>query len=138
MKTLNIRIYYEDTDSAGVVYYANYLKFIERGRSEYLRQLGFEQSALNARYNIVFAVKNLVADYRFPARFDELITVKTQVQKSRFASIVFAQTIGLFGQSKVLFQAQIKVVCLEAKRLKPCAIPPAILTKILWEKENGK
>ena len=81
MSDLQVRIYYEDTDSGGVVYYANYLKFIERGRSEFLREMGFEQDQLIAQENIIFAVKSIQADYLSPARFNDLLSVSTEVEK---------------------------------------------------------
>jgi acyl-CoA thioester hydrolase len=130
MSQLNIRVYYEDTDSGGVVYYANYLKFIERARTEFLREMGFEQSQLGVAQNIVFAVKSLQAQYLSPARFDDLLTVYTDVEKSRHASLIFSQKIKDFKKNKVLFKAQITVACLTLDNFKPCAIPNNILENI--------
>ncbi len=79
MSVLNIRVYYEDTDSGGVVYYTSYLKCIERGRSEFLRELGFEQDQLMHHQTIIFAVKSLSAEYLFPAKFNDLLTVHTKI-----------------------------------------------------------
>ncbi|MDH5370471.1 MAG: YbgC/FadM family acyl-CoA thioesterase, partial [Gammaproteobacteria bacterium] len=76
-----VRIYYEDTDSGGVVYYANYLKFMERARTEWLRSKGFEQDELIAKENVIFAVRSVQADYLLPARFNEEIVVNTWVLK---------------------------------------------------------
>ncbi len=130
MSKLEVRVYYEDTDSGGVVYYANYLKFIERARSEYLRELGFEQDQLIKAQNIIFAVRSLQADYRSPARFNDLLTVKTQLKKVGKASLDFSQKIAISGQNQVLFEAQISIACLQADSFKPCAIPQRILEKI--------
>lgn len=130
MSKLEVRVYYEDTDSGGVVYYANYLKFIERARSEYLRELGFEQDQLIKAQNIIFAVRKLQADYRSPARFNDLLTVKTQLKKVGKASLDFSQKIAISGQNQVLFEAQISIACLQADSFKPCAIPQRILEKI--------
>ena len=130
MSKLEVRVYYEDTDSGGVVYYANYLKFIERARSEYLRELGFEQDQLIKEQNVIFAVRSLQADYRSPARFNDLLTVKTQLKKVGKASLDFSQKIGISGQNQVLFEAQISIACLQADSFKPCAIPQRILEKI--------
>lgn len=130
MSSLDIRIYYEDTDSGGVVYYANYLKFIERGRSEFLRNLGFKQDQLIQDQGIIFAVKSLQADYLSPARFNDLLTVDTEVKKTRHASLIFSQKIRDPRQNKVLFKVQITVACLDARNFKPCAIPSDILEKI--------
>ena len=130
MSKLEVRVYYEDTDSGGVVYYANYLKFIERARSEFLRELGFEQDQLTAKDNIIFAVRSLSAQYQSPARFNDLLIVDTTVEKTRKASLVFSQKIMSSEQNKVLFKAQITVACLDAQKFKPCAIPSDILEKI--------
>ncbi|SMM99032.1 4-hydroxybenzoyl-CoA thioesterase family active site [uncultured Candidatus Thioglobus sp.] len=129
-KQIEIRVYYEDTDSGGVVYYANYLKFIERGRSEYLRDLGIEQDVLTHENNIIFAVRSINAQYRFPARFNDLLTVQTAIKKVSHASLIFLQKITLLGQNKVLFEAQITTACVHADKLKPCGIPSVILEKI--------
>ncbi|MDN5569193.1 MAG: YbgC/FadM family acyl-CoA thioesterase, partial [Paracoccus sp. (in: a-proteobacteria)] len=80
--TLTLRVYYEDTDLAGIVYYANYLKFIERGRSEWLRTLGIDQLAMQQTTGHVFAVRRVEADYLRPARFDDLLTVVTDLAPS--------------------------------------------------------
>ena len=130
MSLLNIRVYYEDTDSGGVVYYANYLKFIERGRSEFLRDMGFEQDQLIESQGVIFAVKSLKAEYLLPARFNDMLMVHTQVEKSRRASLIFSQKITDLKQNKVLFEAQVTVACLDAQEFKPRAIPSDILEKI--------
>ena len=130
MSDLEVRVYYEDTDSGGVVYYANYLKFIERGRSEFLREMGFEQDQLIKHQGVVFAVKSLQAEYLFPARFNDLLEVHTKVKKSRRASLIFSQKIRDLKQNKVLFEAQVTVACLDVQNFKPCAIPSDILEKI--------
>ncbi len=130
MSNLDVRVYYEDTDSGGVVYYANYLKFIERGRSEFLRGLGFEQDNLIETCNIIFAVRSVNADYHAPAKFNDLLNVQTSIKKVGRASLIFSQKIMLKGQNKVLFNAQITVACLHADSFKPCGIPPIILERI--------
>ncbi len=130
MSEINVRVYYEDTDSGGVVYYANYLKFIERGRSEFLRDLGFEQDDLVETHNVIFAVRSINADYHSPARFNDLLSVQTLIEKVGQASLIFSQKITPSEQNKVLFKAQITVVCLHADSFKPCGIPTIILEKI--------
>ena len=130
MSSLEVRVYYEDTDSGGVVYYANYLKFIERGRSEFLREMGFEQDQLIKYQGVVFAVKSLQAEYLLPARFNDLLGVHTEVKKSRRASLIFSQKIRDLKQNKVLFVAQVTVACLDVQNFKPHAIPSNILEKI--------
>lgn len=115
------RVYYEDTDLAGIVYYANYLKFIERGRTEWVRALGVDQAVLRAEQGIVFAVRRVVADYLRPARFGDDLTVTTRLQSLGGARIVVGQEV-LRGQEQ-LFQAEVTLVCLtdagHAARLPP-------------------
>ncbi len=117
----HLRVYYEDTDLAGIVYYANYLKFIERGRTEWVRALGVDQAVLRAEQGIVFAVRRVVADYLRPARFGDDLTVTTRLQSLGGARIVVGQEV-LRGQEQ-LFQAEVTLVCLtdagHAARLPP-------------------
>ncbi|WP_413870839.1 tol-pal system-associated acyl-CoA thioesterase [Albidovulum sp.] len=105
-----VRVYYEDTDLAGIVYYANYLKFIERARSEWVRSLGVDQARLRAEEGIVFAVRRVEADYLKPARFDDELSVSTAVAGVTGARIVLDQTVTRAGER--LFQAQVTLVCL--------------------------
>ena len=105
-----LRVYYEDTDLAGIVYYANYLKFIERARTEYLRALGIDQVALNAEAVIVFAVRRVEADYLIPAVFDEELVVKTEVRSDTGVRIVLGQDV--VRSSTVLFASKVTVVAL--------------------------
>lgn len=107
---LPIRVYYEDTDLAGIVYYANYLKFIERGRSEWLRDLGIRQSQLKAGTGTVFAVRRVEADYLRPARFDDLLEVVTELVAMTPARLVLAQRV--MRGDELLFAANVTIVCL--------------------------
>jgi len=93
MHQITIRVYYEDTDLAGVVYYANYLRFIERGRTEALRDLGLDQTALKRDRGLVFVVRRLTIDYLAPAVFDDLLEVSTRITRLRGASIEMAQEV---------------------------------------------
>ncbi|MDE3029439.1 MAG: tol-pal system-associated acyl-CoA thioesterase, partial [Paracoccaceae bacterium] len=104
-----LRVYYEDTDLAGIVYYANYLKFIERARSEMVRALGVDQVALKAEAGVVFAVRSLTADYLSPARFDDALAVETDVVSVGGARIVLDQAV-LRGTER-LFEARVTLVC---------------------------
>lgn len=106
----DLRVYYEDTDLAGIVYYANYLKFIERGRSEYLRALGVDQAALRDESGLVFAVRRVEADYLRPGHFDDHLCVTTRPRKLTGARIVLDQTV-LRGEER-LFSAVVTIVCL--------------------------
>lgn len=107
-----VRVYYEDTDLAGIVYYANYLKFIERGRSEWVRSLGVDQAALRAAEGIVFAVRRVEADYLRPAVFDDQLTVTTGLLALGGARIELEQAV-LRGEER-LFQAKVVLVCLSS------------------------
>lgn len=105
-----IRVYYEDTDLAGIVYYANYLKYIERGRSEFVRSLGIDQTRLRAEAGIVFAVRRVEADYLLPARFDDVLDVTTELVETSGARIVLDQAV--LRDGAVLFTARVTLVCL--------------------------
>jgi acyl-CoA thioester hydrolase len=107
---ISLRVYYEDTDLAGIVYYANYLKFIERGRSEWVRALGVDQGALRAEAGIVFAVRRVEADYLKPAHFDDLLTVSTALVEIGGARIVLDQEVRR-GEER-LFVARVVLVCM--------------------------
>lgn len=123
-----VRVYYEDTDSGGVVYYANYLKFMERARTEFLRKLGFEQDQLIAQQNTVFAVRSVQVDYKSPARFNDLLVVTAKLIEMKKASMLFEQTISLSDHPQnILCQGQIRIACLQADSFKPQAIPQAIM-----------
>lgn len=106
----SIRVYYEDTDLAGIVYYANYLKFVERGRSEWVRSLGIDQTRLKADYGIVFAVRRVEADYLRPAKFDDELRVATRAEAITGARIVLEQVV--WRGAERLFVAQVTLVCL--------------------------
>jgi acyl-CoA thioester hydrolase len=105
-----IRVYYEDTDLAGIVYYANYLKFIERARTEWVEALGVDQMALKAQAGIVFAVRRVEADYLRPATFGDALVVETALQALTGARIVLEQAVLRAGER--LFVARVTLVCL--------------------------
>jgi len=130
MSSLSIRVYYEDTDAGGVVYYANYLKYIERGRTEHLRELNFEQSTLLENSGLVFVVKSVKVDYLLPAFLDDTIEVQTGIKLVKHASLVFDQKIENIEKNTVLFKAEVKVVSVFKNNLKPCAFPQEILEKL--------
>ncbi len=104
-----LRVYYEDTDLAGIVYYANYLKFIERARSEWVRALGIDQTAMRAE-GLVFAVRRVEAEYLVPARFDDVLSVETRLDTIKGARIDLTQDV-LRGD-EVLFQSTVTLVIL--------------------------
>lgn len=104
------RVYYEDTDLAGIVYYANYLKFIERARSEWVASLGIDQMALRAKEGVIFAVRRVEADFLRPARFGDDLTVETTLQASSGARLVLEQVV--LRRAEQLFKAVVTLVCL--------------------------
>lgn len=118
-----VRVYWEDTDAAGIVYYANYLKFIERGRSEMVRSLGIDQPRLRAQAGIVFAVRRVVADYLRPAVLDDLLEVRTRPLGVTGARIVLAQDVA--RGAEVLFSAEVTLVALTDSGA-PARIPAEI------------
>ena len=121
-----VRVYYEDTDSGGVVYYANYLRFMERARTEYLRSFGFEQDQLIADEGVIFAVRSIEVDYRRPARFNDLLEVSASVFQRGGASITFHQEIR--RNSEVLCSGKVKIASLEAGTMRPVPIPRQIVS----------
>ena len=127
-----MRVYYEDTDAGGVVYYANYLKFMERARTEWLRALGFEQDHLREEQGVIFAVRHVVVDFVRPARFNMALQVDSRITACRGASLTFDQRITRAGEppADVMCQGQVQVVCLDAGSMRPRRLPPAMATEI--------
>jgi acyl-CoA thioester hydrolase len=124
-----VRVYYEDTDAGGVVYYANYLRYLERARTEMLRALGFEQDKLARDHNIIFIVRKVTIDYLKPAIFNEELTVNARIAGLRKASMLFEQTI-LNKQNDLLCQAEIMIACINNKTMKPVSIPAFIFSEL--------
>jgi len=106
----DLRVYYEDTDLAGIVYYANYIRFIERARTEWVRANGIDQTRLKRDKGIVFAVRRVEADYISPARFDDSLTVETSLEHATAARIVLKQDV--LRSNERLFAAQVTLVAL--------------------------
>lgn len=125
--TFKVRVYYEDTDLAGIVYYANYLRFIERARSEAVRDVGIEQLAMK-RDGIVFVVRQVVADYLAPAVFDDVLTIETETTVLKAATMQMYQTVKRGDQ--VIFTADVRVACMDASG-KPVRFPAEIRPKLL-------
>jgi acyl-CoA thioester hydrolase len=151
-------VYYEDTDSGGVVYYANYLKFMERARTEWLRSLGLEQDRLIKEEGIIFAVRSVQVDYLKPALFNQLLSVSAEIVETGKASLTFKQEVVVDmnetnidtnmetkssitkgeesekdSSDQVLCRGQIKVACLDASSMRACAIPASIRKEILGD-----
>ena len=123
--THRCRVYYEDTDAGGVVYYVNYLKFMERARTECLRVLGFSQSQL-AVENLLFVVHSAEARYLSPARLDDELLIGSEVVELNRASLVFCQRVRRSGDAALLCEGRVTVACVRADSFKPRAIPEAL------------
>ncbi len=123
-----MRVYYEDTDQAGVVYYANYLKFLERARTEWLRSLGFEQPALAREHNVIFVVRTLHIEYRRPALFNDELVVEVELTQARGGLMVLSQTVRRGDES--LAAAEVHIACVNTRSFKPVRIPGPVLEAI--------
>ena len=119
--TWTVRVYYEDTDTGGVVYYANYLKFFERARTEWLRAAGFGQQSMAAEQGLQFVVARIESDYMRPARLDDLIELDVRVIKAGRVSVVFEQTAR--RGADVLARALVRAGCVDTRTLAPKAMP---------------
>ena len=119
-----IRVYYEDTDAGGVVYHTNYVKFMERARTEWLRGLGFEQDELREKEGVLFAVRSIDVHYLLPAKFNDELKVTNKVIKKGKASINLEQEV--MRDTTVLCTANIKVATLDEKTFKPKAMPNSL------------
>ncbi|GLP97970.1 tol-pal system-associated acyl-CoA thioesterase [Paraferrimonas sedimenticola] len=124
-----IRVYYEDTDAGGVVYHSNYLNFFERARTEWLADMGVEQTAL-LQQDIAFVVRSAKLDFLIPARFEQKLVVESVVSKLGKASVTFTQELK-DSQGTVYCRGEIKVGCVRLSALKPCAIPTNIYSEFL-------
>ena len=126
-----VRVYYEDTDSGGVVYYANYLRFMERARTEWLRSLGFEQDRLVEEQGVLFAVRSARIDYLRTAHFNDLLSVSADIIARGRASLTFSQLVRRCqDDGGPVCSGEIKIACLDAATLRPRAIPDFILKEI--------
>ena len=119
---LQIRIYYEDTDAGGIVFYANYLKYFERARTEWLRRLGINQSDMAQTEQQLFVVKHVDIEYQQPAKLDDLLLIRSQITHLGGASVHFAQEA--WCNEKQLCQSSIIVVCVDANTMRPAKIKP--------------
>ena len=122
---IDVRVYYEDTDLAGIVYYANYFRYIERGRTEFLRTRGIDQMALKEETGVVFAVRKVTAEYLSPARMDDLLTVETSVTEKGGARLRMAQRV--LRDETLLFEAEVEIVALGPKG-RPMRLPEMLRT----------
>jgi acyl-CoA thioester hydrolase len=121
------RVYWEDTDGGGVVYYANYLKFLERARTEWLRARGHSQASLAADAGVLFSVVDVKIRYRRPARLDDLLLVSCEPELDGAASVIFRQQIHRGVESgELLAEASVRVACVSATSFRPRRLPPAL------------
>ncbi|WP_293645724.1 tol-pal system-associated acyl-CoA thioesterase [Thiolapillus sp.] len=125
-----VRVYYEDTDAAGIVYYANYFRFMERARTEWLRDLGFEQDVLRRDFGIVFVVRSAAADYRAPAVFNDLLWVTGELVEHSRTAMTIGQNVYRQEDDKLLCEGEVGIVCVDIESFRPSPIPSAILEKI--------
>ena len=123
-----VRVYYEDTDAGGVVYHANYIRFMERARTEFLRHLGFELNVLEWDQRLIFAVRDLSVDFRRPARLNDLLGVSVDFEALRAASLLFVQRISRDGL--LLCEGRVRVASLSADSFRPMAIPDFMLERL--------
>jgi tol-pal system-associated acyl-CoA thioesterase len=125
-----IRVYYEDTDAGGVVYHSQYLNFMERARTEWLRHLGFEQTALREVQGILFVVHSMQLQFKKPAKFDDALVVECQLTEMGRGSFSCHQTImrneTILRKETILIDAQVKIACVDANTFKPTGIPALI------------
>jgi acyl-CoA thioester hydrolase len=125
------RVYWEDTDAGGIVYYANYLRFLERARSEWLRRRGVSQRALAEQPGVVFSVVGLEVQYRRPARLDDLIAISCQPTQCGGASLDFEQSIWRESAAgELLLSATVRIACLDVQSLKPRRLPAVIVQEL--------
>lgn len=131
-----IRVYYEDTDTGGVVFYANYLKFFERARTEWLRAAGVEQQSLSESQGVMFVVKSTAVDYHAPAKLDDELKLTVVVERLGRASVQFIQEAWRISDTEdgkgetLLATGRIKVGCVATSAFRPEAIPDSVLQKI--------
>jgi acyl-CoA thioester hydrolase len=123
----NIRVYYEDTDAGGIVYYANYLKFFERARTEWLRAIGANQHQLLQEHDAMFVVKSVSADYHAPAKLDDVLKLTLRIEKLGRASIQFVQEA--WNGEQLLNSARVKVGCVDSS-LRPRAVPETVAARM--------
>ena len=122
------RVYWEDTDGGGVVYYANYLRFLERARTEWLRAHGFSQSELAVDPGVLFSVVEVNIRYRRPARLDDLLLISSVPTQDGAACMLFKQRMLRGSESgELLAEAEVRIACVSASTFKPRRLPPALL-----------
>lgn len=132
------RVYWEDTDGGAIVYYANYLKYLERARTEWLRARGYSQQALAQDPGILFTVVSVQVDFRAPARLDDTLEISCEPQPEGMASMRFLQRIHRTGASarQLLVEASVRVACLDARTLRPKRLPGFLIDAVTAGEPN--
>jgi len=128
--SFGVRVYWEDTDAGGIVYYANYLKFMERARTEWLRALGVEQEVLKAEQGLMFVVVHADVSFRKPARYGDNLQVTCVLDERSRASLTFRQRILRGSTQELLVEGLVRIACLDANKLKPRGLPEVVLREI--------
>ena len=134
-----VRVYYEDTDAAGIVYYANYLRFLERGRTEWLRALGFDQSDTMRVHGVAFVVRDIHVRFVAPARLDDRLEVSVRIVEAGRSRLVLAQEVRFatnVKESRQLVEAKVEIACARIDSLKPVRIPDPIRAAFLGTTAN--
>ena len=124
-----MRVYYEDTDSAGIVYHASFLRFMERARTEWLRSLGFDLPALKNEHEVLFTVSRLRIDYLRPAKFNDMLDVSLRLTRLGGASLLLDQNV-LRTPRDLHCRAEVRIACVDATTLQPRPIPQAVCTEL--------
>ena len=129
--SMPVRVYIEDTDAGGIVYYANYLKFMERARTECLRQAGVELDLWHRQHRRLFVVRSVAVEYQSPARYDDQLIVNANIVTLKPASIVMEQPV--FRDNQLLISSTVQLACVDADSLTPTAIPKSIREAMICE-----
>lgn len=127
--TWPVRVYWEDTDAGGVVYYANYLKFLERARSEWLRALGLSQTELAQRDGVLFVVRHVAVEFLAPARFDDSLEVRSVAEELGGASLTLMQEV--YRGESLLVTARVRIACVRSTDFRPVRIPPHVIQRLV-------
>jgi acyl-CoA thioester hydrolase len=125
-----VRVYWEDTDAGGIVYYANYLKFMERARTEWLRAIGVDQVQLKDAHGLIFVVVDVEAHYRKPARYGDQLQVSCKVSETSRASLTLDQEV--YRDAELLLDGRVRAACLDAQSYRPRPLP-----QLLWKQINA-
>jgi tol-pal system-associated acyl-CoA thioesterase len=125
--SMPIRVYIEDTDAGGIVYYVNYLKFMERARTEFFRHLGFGKAGAN-KEGYQFVVHSAKIDYKKPARLDDMLDVSARLVRLRGASLFFEQEVR--RDEEILSMAEVKIACVDGASLRPVPLPPEVIARL--------